>query len=599
MSYRLTVANDNPSLYYILEEITGTNIIDYMTLTVQGTYTSLPQIAHPMVKNSNNSKLFKNELATLTYFPNLWNNLYPNQPFSIEFWYAPHAVNSVTSILISANSTDGVFVDSKGIIFTISGQSNIYELIAPLPNISKNNHYVVCEFDGSNMYIYVNGELINSIEFNDSISKNNSLFYINNSSSSNSFYLSNLAIYRKILTSTIQKNHYSVGTDNSFFNNFTRDIGSYSKLDDDSVSVFLDSFESGQDLLNGYQVVNLGYNGIGVEPVDHTIEATRITFYALSAFVTIDGSRIDWDSNSDNFTVDISLDFGNTWALDISNHTEIAGLGRNTDVTNIGLMIRQNFVPSTGAVNFSIYGEEIYGEGLYGGQISLEPYLNSLHLVIYKNKNITFSDGLMTPTLTYAFPAFADLIDDAQAPLIVNNNAFHMSKNSNLAFPSMAKSIYGIEVLFKYSGQTSSLITIFDSRDSGHTSLPQFTIGQSGVDPIITGISQVYIDGVLKSTVHATDLPANQWILLTLVFTSALSNQPFFFNSNYSGLNNNEMYYQFLGFFYESSINVSRYLSHYNSAFGIPILLVNESTIQTLTENRWNHYNNNYGVSSG
>lgn len=584
MSYKHTVLNNFPIIYCLLNETSGTTATDLIS-GFNGTYSSLPPNSNPLVNNCSNSKMFTNQTVMFSYLNSIWNINYPNSPFSIEFWISPQNIVLPETSIVSVGF-DGVFIDQTGIIFKITGNQGQYVLTAPINDYYYNNLHVVCTFDGSNMYIWINDLLINSMQFNDSISSSANLLAINYFNSGSTYKLSNVSIYNKVLTKNMIDNDFNNGTDNSFINNFIRDVSCYYKLDDDFTNVVFESVEDDMDtLMNAFSISNLFYNGTGLQVLDLSQSATRTTFYAISVFGTADGSRIDWDSNSINFTVDISLDFGNTWTTNISNHSTIPGIGRSQSLANMGLMVRQNFNS-----NDVEYGEGIYGSGFYGGE-DISPYLNRLHIIIYGNKNPISTDGTMQAILNEP----AKLIETVSPPIMVNNNSLLLGSGANMTIPAPTNnSIYAIEMLVNVSS-LAAINYILDARTVSATGNLHFATSISPAAAAVVG-GTIYVNGVLKTPVLA-DFQPGTWVHIVLIPTTPITT-PIFINSDYTGAEAGNVNYQWIGLYYYLP-TASRILKHYQAAFGNPTLFLTEPTTQTVTGQSWNAYNYRWGVSVG
>lgn len=627
MSYKYIVINDKPTHYYPLDETVGTTVNDLIAGS-NGTYSVLPTIYNPIVNNCLNSKLFNDNTATLTALNTIWNKNYPNKPFSIEFWIAPKFIGVENSIL--SFGSDGIYINSIGIVLRMTGVNGIHYFVAPIPDYYNKNLHVVCVFDGTNVNIYINSILTASGEFNDTISQDPGTLSINNTSiNGQSYLLSNVAIYNKVLTELNVINHYNAGAYNTFYSNFTRDVNAYYQLDDDATDIVLNVLDDDMSsLLTAMTVTNLFYNGTGISPVDTTQQATRLNFYPISVFGTVDGSRIDWDSNSSNFSVDISLDFGDTWILDISNHSEIPGISRDTDLTGLGLLVRQNFASLVSDIYGSgiygsriypgsegvVYGLGIYGDGVYSGDVELIygdnvygefiyseeffegfadiPYLNRMHIVIYGNKNPESTDGGMRATLNGS----STLMESLNSPLQNNAMGMILPTNSYLTIPASAdQTIYAIEMLVSITDMNSTHM-ILDSRTVSATSNVHFATNTAPTNPAVVG-GIMYVNGVARAPLVA-DFPLGGLVHIVIVPATPITT-PIIINRDYLGSESGTNTYQWIGLYYNAVPTARRIIQHYQAAFGNPVLTVNEPTTQGLTEDSWTAYNYNWGVSVG
>lgn len=554
MSYKYEVLSDLPFVYYPLDESAGTAAVDISTGN-NGVYSSLPPLYHPTVNNSGNSKLFTTQTMTGPTLSKLWNSLRPDSPFTIEAWITP--VNITTTKHVVGVGNDGIFISPQGFEFTLTGLNGPVTVYAPIDNW-KINYMVTGIWDGDNLSILVNGQIVSSVLFSDVIATTAGSLTINPISSTDSYLVSNVALWDRVLLQRKVINHYLAGITNTYFEDFTRDISSYYNLTVDNAGIAFQIKENTEyDFIRSQQYDNLVYQSGRLSPNDLTLPATRVSAYNISHFGVIDGSRIDWQSNSANFTIDISLDNGVTWNSAI-NHSQIPGLIRNTDVSLLGLLVRQNFA---------------------AGTIDDYPYLDELKITIYSTKTIKSTDSALTATVLEP----VQLAEDWTMPLLTNNAA--KFTGGSMTIPA-GPQIYGIEFLVRVDSVGTGLQYIVDFRPdsagAGYLGLNGATINYFAGDTY-------FINGVQKVPT-ATDFPVGKWVHVAIKFATPISGRINISNGLVAS-------YQTIGLYYYTP-DAYRIQRHAMAAFGTGFISVSDSGF-TVSEQSWNIVGPDWDVNNG
>lgn len=551
MSYKYQVLSDLPFLYYPLDETSGTAATDIVNNN-NGVYSALPPLYHPTVNNSGNSKLFSTQTMTGPTISKLWNVSRPDAAFTLEAWVTPVSI-TVPKHLVGVGS-DGLFVSPQGFHFTLTGSLGPVTVYAPVDNW-KINYMVAAIWDGQNLGIFINGQLVNSVPLDDILTTPTSAFTVNPTSSTDSYLISNIALWDRALIQTQIRNHYFAGIETSYFEDFSRDISSYYTLATNSAEVAYQVTENTEyDFIRAIQYDNLVfYNRL--LPNDITLPATRVSSYNISHFNIIDGSRIDWDSNSANLTVDISLDNGVTWQ-DATNHAQIPGLIRGTNTASLGLLVRLNFAVGTTDI----------------------PYLDELKITLFSEKIAKSTDGTMNATLTEP----VSLAEDWTMPLLTNNAA--KFTGGNMVIPT-GQTIYGIEFLVRIDAIGTGLQYIADFRPD-NTGAGYLGLNGSAINYFAS--DTYYINGVQK-TPAATDFPVGKWVHVVIKFATPIVGRINIAN----GL---DASYQTIGLYY-SAPSVYRIQRHAMAAFGTGFISVTDSGI-TISEDSWNITGPNWDAMS-
>lgn len=141
----------------------------------------------------------------------------PSSNFSVEAWIKPSSIPSTYNYagIAIKNGSYGLFFDGPELAF-FTKQSGVYRVCDDTTDtISTGSIYhLVGTYDGSNEKLYVNGSLVCTLSETGNIDTNASALVLGSWDTSDLFYngyMSDVAVYDSVLTSTQASTHYSDG----------------------------------------------------------------------------------------------------------------------------------------------------------------------------------------------------------------------------------------------------------------------------------------------------------------------------------------------------------------------------------------------------
>jgi len=359
MSYRMTVLASSPILYLDLEESSGTIAIDSSGRQPNAIYSAPPSVFYnPLVTNGIRSQQFAGARNVLGSLPlTILSAEQPSAPFSLEAWTYPQI--STSSQRVIGRNVSGLYVDGNIATFQIQTSAGVEKVSFPL-RYRKVNH-LVGVFDGAAAALYVNNQLSGFTLLEGTISEDTTDILVGGTAAgTDSVFISNVAVYDTALSGSVIEDHYEQGCVQNYEDQLRRAASIFYDLSDAYSIIAFQSIENEFTDYSSSSLVNIVYD-TSLHQEDITQVGQRDVGYDIGELGIIDGSRIDWDSQSANLLVEVSWDNGTTWEA-VTNHSTIPGLESGVDTTDKVVRFRQTFnipadddIPSITEFKITIY----------------------------------------------------------------------------------------------------------------------------------------------------------------------------------------------------------------------------------------------------
>lgn len=416
--------------------------------------------------------------------------------FSLEAWI------NVTegSSTIMARDNSGLFIDGLNLVFSVELDSLISVEYNHLD--AGNVYHVVGAYTGSAIELYVNGVMVAGANIDDSeilagfADTTTELKTL----TAATMVVDSIAVYNYALSSAVINQHYSYGIDYPQIENLSViNGGKYYLISDDSASVYTKlSFGDTDDwnigLFDG-NIAAVDNNLVNTfdETAGEWLTGTWTYQYSvdadIGAGVTLNGSRINWDSNT-AITVETSID-NVTWTP-VTDGSQIVG----TQSLSSGYVI---------AVKITI-----------PGTVDEQAVVDNLSVVFYTSKNINGSDddlpAVFVNPLTVTLSDFqyepASFSDNAGV-LLPANNGFEIAEDPEFG------GYFAVEFTAKFDTSTVSKTVLYVESASSQPSITSNGSGQW----VSSNLTALYIDGVSVSSPFT--IQAGIWHHVLAVFAES------------------------------------------------------------------------------
>lgn len=511
MTYRLKTIADGATLFYPMDETSGTTMINYGTGSVNGTYSAPLFSRAPIAARSFRSL----NLASGSYSVPLTNLLSlgnDSVSFSVEFWLRPYAAPSGT-VGVFAFGSQGVFLSGGKIsfraAFMVASVPTILTAEYVVPEWNRNYH-IVATYTPSQILLYINGELADSVDI-----PANSPFYGTPTTWGNTGAIDadieGIALYFPTLSGEFIANHYELGTDYIPLETIFGLDGAQTFIFSDTLANIdhLESFPQNGDW-PGLRTDLDVFNGV-LTARDNTTGTWQYSI-PLDQYGLLDSGRIDWTGSSvaGTTTVQISLDNGSTWQT-CTNHRMFPGIGAGYNAAGKTLLVKFTIVgQATGATPAVVYDARItlYESRTQRGWDSKR--------ILTIGGDTDLQPEMVSPQ--YRAGQFGASFRNKSGWGLVN------------ADPDNVVTISAVEFWIRRDAWTTGNEYIFDMRAVGNTSGPP-QIYFDGTTLQITGFTGTYVNGVAASPT-AANLPIGKWTHVLCNLTTASSN-PIFLNRSY------------------------------------------------------------------
>lgn len=560
MSYDLKIARDNPVAFWKLDEMSGTEILDYSGCNNHGTYNNyiftntIPLIPGGVsgTKISNNSYLSfqidRNYYTDLTT-PSFATKYNPTDNFSIELWLYPKIISSEqTPIFADVSSNTGIFYENGNIIFMAEGESVEYTL----SNLNKAIH-IVAIYSFNQISIFIDGKLCASKSLTDfKFTAEDATFTCGPVvGASDSFIIDGVAVYRYALDASKIFDHYTeifnipsiqiAYPDNGFIFQFDKGAVNrrftYGYPEEKPWSEFTNDVLR-HDNANGYIGITTGTGSVSTSLTD-VISVPNIS--------DLPYSLIEWDGDN-GITVQVSQD----------------ELTYNTCTNNMP-------IPLDDPYNGILYLKVSFDSSDSSRFI---PKLYSLRVSFYDNPQIYSSNG---PDVISPVDGALQLgISMKNYPVLTRDYRNGLRTIDGFKV-STDKDIYSIETFYTPEELNASSI------------IPNLSWDASG-SLTKTDIDFIYINGSDKTTAsNVSDL----FNIGDLHHVVIVLSTPLTGDININSGTNEALYNNFT--IYPDQIGQDMALEHYNLYIDNPSTISSGSTIG-MTESSINYYNNDWIV---
>lgn len=489
MTYVYQVLRDGPIGLWSFDSIPLNDATGYGN---DATYTGTPSSTRPIVAGGVASQLL--DAADVVNYPidSVMIEGKETRAFSLEAWIKPQS--GTTAIL--ARDDSGLFLDGLNLRFSVAFGTTISVTYTHLD--AGEIYHVLGVYDGQSISIFVNGQVVASTDVDEDVISTGFADTTTNlkTSTTSTIVMDTPAVYNFAIDSaTINRHYYSGINYPEIINLSLNNGGKYYEFCDDKASVyenisFGDSDSWSLGLFDGLAEVNSRLVNLYDEVSETWLGGTWTYQFSvdsdLGAGITLNGSRISWDS-LETITVETSLD-GTTWSP-VANLDSIVGTQSLSSGFAISVRIT---LPTT----------------------SDQTYVDNLKIVFYTNKNVIGSDESLLAT--FINPLTITLSDRNIEPASFNDNlGVILPANNGFSIPADTDfdAYNAVEMTVKFATSTVSKTVL----SVGSASITTNGSGQW----VFTGLSALYIDGVAVTS--PATVSAGMWHHVLAVFSGTTS----------------------------------------------------------------------------
>lgn len=622
MSYKLDVIQDHPVAFWLLDETSGSTAYDSSpynnTAEYFGTFDSNNL---PIVSDSQNSKIIDDQChIEYSYSKDFIGNENSasfgtsetsNNSFSLECWIKLNFLidSAETALMGDSINNIGLFWNNGSLIFKAGENSLIYSV----PNYNKAMH-VVGTYSENSLALYIDGNIVKSIKFENNIFTNNLLSLKSGPTYNNvdSFLIDCVAIYRYALSSTQIQNHYFSAQTIPSIQIVSPDNGQLFQVSDTGISrEFQHSYPANKSW--SYFNVNGLYYDQYKETLSLSLNTTEQTPY-IEAYDVItvptgfdlNSSKIEWMSTKG---VDVYASIDNVSFVKCQNGSSIPRYKFGPDNFNesriIYLSIRfsstdiTKLEPKIYNLMISFYNnKKVYS---YNGGATISHFNDSSlssdisfgnyysPILFRDNKNgvmcrggsgFSLNTNKLVKTLEFFYtPKYLIFLNDSEIVDIVSSNSSVDDAEINNDSSSNA------EIFQLSSSQNTRIIYHADSNT-------EYSWGIDG-QIVSSNIRSIYVNGVNKTLETSINdvIKENRLHHIVIVLDSHISGD-IMFNSSTRGAV--EGTYQNIAI-YPNTFNSNKIIEHLDLWTGRYSLLANDSSF-SLTENSISTYDNDWIV---
>lgn len=619
MSYKSTVLYDYPILYYPLDDLTTTDLVeDYNDILSQftsyqdildnvssyanfygdiaydhsgcendGLYIGDPEVGIlPIVAgngratkitdlNSIQYTIEKDYTATITS-SQLATASSSDNSFTIEFWLYPKIVSTSQINLIADNTENiGVFYQKGNIIFNLDTESLEYTL----PSTNKAFH-VVCVYSVNNASIYIDGVLVKFKSLSQFQFSNTSVSFATGPmpSSSDWMLINSVAIYRYALSQNRISYHFSQGQPLQAIQVADPAGGElFEMYDDEMTSLYKFTYPESKpwgDLVKTGLSYNQSLDCLEITETNSAASSAIVVddFISIPLTTTLDSSKIEWDGDN-GITVQASID-GSTYVSCI-NGQQIPGYTLNSFSSAGTLYLRITFT-STDTSRYI-------------------PRLFNLSVLFYNNQTLYSYNGSSYVTTLEEDAGISDYrITVGKSPygILSRNSRNGLRTVIDSGFEiTTSKSVGTLEFFYTPESLTDSGL-LSTTSTNGYTA-SNISWHNSGAMSK-TNISAIYVNGINKTseTNVSNIFKEKQLHHVLVVFGSAVSGDIRF---NYSQYGSVSALYQYISL-YETAFNSTQAAANYDLYIRKQTSSITDSSTITTTEDGVDYYNNDWVV---
>lgn len=587
-SYSLGIVRDNPIGFWTLDDLDGTNFIDYSGCNNSAEYSSsYVNTSLPLISGNSVSAKITDSLS-ISY--DLSNNFYnkavsstigtkysSGTEFSIECWLYPASVSSSEFPVVgdSTNSV-GIFYENGNITFKLNSHSLSYSLM----NFSRVVH-VVGVYSVNYMHLFVDGVLVNSNKIDSFEFENTELSLSTGPAQSGEyFYMNNIAVYSYSLPANKILGHYNLGYGITPSQIVYPNGGELFQIFDNSPSYeFKYSYpgnKSWLELTTEDTYVDRSENSLSLIPTNSSEEKTVVIddYISIPVSYQMDSSKIEWEATN-GVSVYASIDGENF--VECKNNLPIPGYTISDFSTSNQVYIKiymttsnaSKFVPRIKSLIIKFYNNQI----LYSNNGS--SYLSSLEGI----------SGQSAFDLGFGNKYYTVLSRE-------KNNGIKIAQDSGF-FLNSNKAISGIEFFYTPSEQSNSgLINVLAV--NGYSAATYRWHNSGSITK--SNIDYILVNGVDQTAeTSAYDIfNAKELHHVFIKFVSPVSGLIKFADSTYGCP---ESIFQNIAI-YESEIDQPEALNNFNLYRYPQASYVLDSSLSSIsmTENSANYYNHDWNV---
>lgn len=348
MSYNQRLINDRPAYFYPLRE--GTLAFHDSMGSGPAALNGNPVLCPPLVVGGGAAYVM-NGNDNLRFISRVFGANSVQTPFTLEAWFKPVAVTTAKGIVGHANQADGLTFDGERISFaTMHGPAGTASAVY-FPNYTTAAFHVVGVHTGSKNELYVNGDRVASVELTEAqiqtpyqISTASEFLYIGHLSGS--IIVDSVAVYSEALPTETITRHFRWGRDTPDFKDVVSGRGGnyWSFTDATARPIFDFKFDTEAEWATGESTsVSVDTDTLtpAFDETGKTREGNWQAGFILGAIAdTLDGSRIEWDSDG-AVTVQTSIS-GGAFTNAVSGR-EVSGLGQGFNARDQSLIVRVLF----------------------------------------------------------------------------------------------------------------------------------------------------------------------------------------------------------------------------------------------------------------
>lgn len=501
---------------------------------------------------------------------------YSDNDFTIEFWFYPQisTTNEITLVGDSAEDV-GVFYEKGNIIFKLDTQSLEYTL----PSTNK-VFYIACVYSVNSASIYVDGELVVTNSLTDFEFTNTELALTSGptTSSSDSFLINNVAIYRYGLSQSQIAYHFAQGQGLPAIQIADPADGELFEMYDDELSSlykFQYPNSKGWDELVATGLThNIGLDCLEITKTDTPASSTVTIndFISIPTTATFDSSKIEWHGDN-GITVQVSTD-GITYNNCV-NGQQIPGYTLNSFSAAGQIHLRIIFT----STDTSRYIPRLFNLDIlfYNDQIRYSYNGNSYMTTLEEDA------GISDYRITLGKLPYDILSRNSRNGLrTVVDSGFEITTNKGIS----TLEFFYTPVALTDSGLISTTAT------NGYAASAYRWHNSGAITK--TNISAIYVNGVNKTseTNVSNVFKVGQLHHVLIVFGSAVSEDIRF---NYSVYGSVSALYQYIAL-YETAFNSTQATANYDLYIRKQSSSITDTSTVTTTEDGVESYNNDWLV---
>lgn len=580
MSYLYTVLADGPVGLWPLDANVSGQFVDASGNGKNATIVSGVANDKPVVAGGIAGQLLSGSGFTLPIVGPMQQK-YESRAFSFEFWVRPVST-AAGSLSMFKRTTSGITLSGNTLTFTINMSTAISLTYSGIK--AGNSYHGVVHYDGSAIAMYINNELVGTAE----VTPANFAASFTDTDSTLSFsatggytaIIDSIAVYGTVLHADTVETHYESGIDYPEVERISGFNNSHQyRLCDDNATVFGQIYAAEEaDWLLGTFTGNAAV--VNDELVntysDTTAQYEAGTWTTSLAFeaqaLVLAGSRITWDSNITNLTVEVSTNGGTSFSTASNGSSPVGAF----DLTSAGLTVVIRVTLAAGASQTQV---------------------GKINLVLYTSKDINGTNSIIPLQVKDSVNAVLSEFDYEPSEFNLNSGVFLSSATNRLDLA--ADSVFGgyqaIEfTIYIPSSQNSKTVMT-----STVASPPTISTNASG-QWTFSNLTALYVDGVAISS--GTTVSTGTWHHVIAVFAAASGT--FYFGNNAA---QNAAYSCRIGYLasYFAAITAANVLIMYNAWVGKAPLRVTDTNTVTVADHAYasgkpvQAYAFNWAVSSG